>query len=137
MPLSLSAANAIVTLSIPLLFPIPQQLQGFATDDVFNTGQIKSVETLSGGFVFTEVVQNYVLQGDSLSNRFFDVWWTSMQAAQDVYWANGSILLPAVGTKFAMVRGALTGYQPLPDAKKILQPRTHAITWNRVAPSPV
>lgn len=141
---SITSANAVVTLSIPLLFPIPQQLQGFAVDDIYDTDAIKSVETmmgvdgiLSAGFVFVEILQNYSLQADSASNRLFDTWWTQMQAAQDVYFANGQILLPGVSTKFSMTRGVLSAYKPLPDAKKTLQPRRYAITWNKVAPAPV
>ena len=140
---SITAANAIVMLTVPELFLTPQQLQGFAADDVYDTDGINSVETmmgvdgrLSGGFVFVPVAQNYALQADSDSVRFFDTWWTQMQAAQDVYPANGTVLLPAVGKKFTMTRGFLTGYKPIPDAKRVLQPIRFAITWNRVAPSP-
>ena len=58
------------------------------------------------------------------------------KAQQTKFPINGVILLIAVGTKFTMTRGFLTTYQPLPDAKKVLQPRTHSITWERVLPSP-
>ena len=45
---SITSANAILTLAIPLLFPTPVQLQGFAADDVYDIPRIKSVETLMG-----------------------------------------------------------------------------------------
>lgn len=140
---SITSANAVLTLSQPILFPIPQQLQGFAADDVYDVDQIKSVEVLMGvdgvlsaGFVYAEVMQNIRLQADSASNDFFDVVWTQMQAAQDVYPLNGVIILPAIATKFAMVNGYLTGYKPSPDVKKVLQPRNYQITWNKIFPQP-
>lgn len=142
--MSITSANAVLMLSIPLLFPIPQQLQGFATDDIYDVPQIKSVEVqmgvdgvLSGGFVHTQITQSITLQADSVSNDIFDTWWTQMQAAQDTYEANGIIQLPSIGTKFAQTKGFLTGYKPLPAGKRILQPRTYEITWERIAPAPV
>lgn len=142
--MSLTTANAIITLSLPLLFPAPIQLQGFAADDIFDIDSIKSVETsmgvdgiLSGGFVYSEIPQNITLQADSASNDFFDMWWLQMQAAQDVYTVNGVVLLKSVSSQFSMRKGFLTGYKPAPDAKRTLQPRRHTITWERVAPSPM
>lgn len=141
---TITSANAVLMLSQAILFPVPVQLQGFAADDVFNVDQIKSVEVLmgvdgvlSGGFVFSEIMQNIMLQADSASNLFFDTVWTQMQAAQDTYPLTGLISLPSVSTKFTMRNGFLTGYKPVPDAKKILQPRTHQITWGRIAPAPL
>ena len=140
---SITSANAILTLAIPLLFPTPVQLQGFAADDVYDIPRIKSVETLmgvdgvlSGGFIYVEVLQDIMLQADSPSNSLFDTWWTQMQAAVDVYPANGSIVLPGIATKFTMVNGYLTGYTPAPAAKKVLQPRRFEISWNSIVPSP-
>ena len=140
---SITSANTILTLAIPLLFPTPVQLQGFATDDVYDIPRIKSVETLmgvdgvlSGGFIYVEILQDIMLQADSPSNSLFDTWWTQMQAAVDVYPANGSIVLPGIATKFTMVNGYLTGYTPAPAAKKVLQPRRFEISWNSIVPSP-
>lgn len=140
---SITSANAVLMLAIPPLFPVPQQLQGFAADDIYDIPQIRSVEVmmgvdglLSGGFVYVEIRQEISLQADSASNLVFDTWWTQMQAAQDVYVANGIIQLPSIATKFQMVRGFLTGYKPSPGAKKVLQPRRYEITWESVAPAP-
>lgn len=141
--MSITSANAVLTLSQAILFPTPIQLQGFAADDIYDVDSIKSVEdsmgvdgVLSFGFVFVAVPQNISLQADSDSNDFFDTIWTQMQAAEDVYPLNGTIILPGISTKFAMVNGGLTGYKPIPDAKKTLQPRRYQITWNKVFPQP-
>lgn len=141
--MSITAANAVLTLAIAQLFPIPQQLQGFATDDVYDVPTIKSVEVLMGvdgvlsaGFIYAEVPQDIHLQADSPSNAIFDTWWSQMQAARDVYEASGLILLPGLKSKFQQTRGFLTGYKPVPAGKRVLQPRTYQITWERIAPAP-
>lgn len=139
----ITSANAILTLRVQTLFPTPQQIQGFSTDDIYGIAQIKSVETamgvdgvLSGGFVFAAIVQTLMLQADSESNDFFDTWWTNHQSSKGVFVASGLIKLPAITTKFTQTRGFLTGYTPAPAGKKTLQPRSYEITWQNIAPSP-
>lgn len=139
---SITAANAIFTLSITGLFPTPQQLQGFAADAVFETEPLQSAEVLmgvdgnlSGGFVNVEVKQGITLQADSPSIAIFDTWWSQQQAAKDVFTASGIITLKSVGTKWAMTKGFLTTYQPIPNAAKLLQPRKFGITWQSVSPA--
>lgn len=140
---TITSADAVLTLAIPPLFNTPQQLQGFATDDIYNIPRIRSVETamgvdgvLSAGFVFKEIVQEIMLQADSLSNEIFEIWWTQMQAAKATYPASGLIKLPSIATKFTQINGYLTGYTPAPPAKRTLQPRAYEITWQTIAPAP-
>lgn len=139
---SITAANAVYMVSIPLLFPIPQQLQGFAADDVFGTDPLQSAETLmgvdgrlSGGFVYVEIKQSITLQADSPSNDFFDAWYSAQQVAKEPYTASALVLLTSLARKWTMTRGFLTTYQPIPDAKKLLQPRKFGITWESVQPA--
>lgn len=139
---SLTGANAVIMLSVPLVFPVPQQLQGFAADDVFDTDTIESAEVLMGvdgkmsaGFVFVPVKQNYTLQADSQAMFFFQQWWAAQQQAKDVFFASGLILLTTLNSKWTMTKGALTSYKPLPDAKKLLQPRKFTITWESSSPA--
>ena len=139
---SITSANAQILLSIPSLFPIPQALQGFAADDVFDVDPIEPVEAimgvdgiLSAGFVFVPVEQNFALQADSPSIVLFDTWWTAMQIAKDVYFATATVLLPGLGKKWAMNTGILRSYKPLPDAKKTLQPQRFRITWQSALPA--
>jgi hypothetical protein len=140
---AITSADAVLMLSSPLLFPTPQQIQGFATDDIYDIPSIKSVEVLMGvdgvlsaGFVYVQVPQTISLQADSLSNRFFQTIWTQMQAAKSGYAINGVIRLPSISTKFTQVNGYLTGYKPAPSAKKLLQACVYEITWESISPSP-
>jgi hypothetical protein len=141
---AVTAADAVLTLNIPLVFPGgPVQLQGFANDEVFDIPAIKSAETmmgvdgvLSSGFVFVPVMQTISLQADSASNLVFDTWWAQMQATLATLLASGLIVLPSIGTKYTLSNGILTSYKPASNAKKLLQPRTYEITWQNIAPAP-
>lgn len=141
---SITGATATYQLVITDLFDEPQQLQGFAADDVFSNPQIKSTEILMGvdgfmsaGFVFVPIEQSITLQADSPSNDVFDQWYAQQQAQEDVFFANATILLNALGKKWQMTRGVLSGYHPVPDVKKLIQPRKYEITWNNISPAPV
>lgn len=138
---SITGANSTFTLSISGLFPTPVQLQGYATDDAFATESLTPSETLmgvdgilSGGFVFVEVKQTISIQADSPSADIFDQWYSAQQQIQDVFTATGLIMLPSLRKKYSMVKGFLTTYPPLPDVKKLLQPRKFGITWQAAQP---
>lgn len=141
---SLTGANAVIMMSVAGVFPAPQQLEGFAADDVFDTDAIESAETvmgvdgrLSAGFVYVPVRQNYSLQADSPSIDFFDTWWATQQQQRDIFRSTGVTILSAVGKKWNMTRGVLTSYTPIPSVKKLLQPQRFAITWEAILPAPV
>lgn len=142
--MTITAANATITFTVPSVFAAPQQIQGFAADDVYSTDTLESVEEMMGvdgqltaGFVFVPVRQQYTLMADSPSIAFFDQWWQFQQALQDAYPCFGTITLPSKKTQYAMQKGFLKGYKPLPDAKKLLQPQQFAIVWQRIIASPV
>lgn len=141
--LTITAANSIILLSIDGLYDVPQQLQGFSADDVFDTETIAPNETmmgvdgrLSGGFVHNPIRQNFSLQADSASNLMFENWIAAMNRVKETYIANGQVQLPAVGRKYVMVRGFLTSIPPTAAARKVLQPRRYQITWERITAAP-
>lgn len=138
----ITGATAVLTLAIVGLFNTPQQIQGFAADDIYDLDEIESIETLmgvdgilSGGFVWKPQMQTIMLQADSPSNDMFDVWYNQQKAARATYIANGVLSLPAIGLKFVQTNGFLTRYK-LPGAKKLVQPRRYGITWNDVIAQP-
>jgi hypothetical protein len=143
MALTITSANSIYQLSITGLYNSPQQLQGFAADDVFDTPSLKSSEILMGvdgnmsaGFVYVPIMQTIHLQADSASGIIFDQWYAAQQAEQDVFFANAVVALPSIQRKWSMTKGVLSGYMPIPDAKKTLAPRTFEITWNFMSAAP-
>jgi hypothetical protein len=140
---SLTAVNAVITLTIPGVFNQPQQLQQFAVDDVADVDTLTVAETLmgvdgflSGGYVFNKIKYNYTLQANSPSCFVFDQWKLAQDAQTDTFTANGLLLLKSLGTKWTWTRGFLVEWKPAPDVKKILQPRKFAIEWQSVAPQP-
>jgi hypothetical protein len=142
--MSITAANAVITFTIPGIFAAPQQIKGFAADEVFSTDTLESSEEMMGvdgeltaGFVFVPVRQQYTLMADSVSIAIFDQWWQFNQAALEAYPAYGTITLPSKRSQYALQKGFLKGYKPLPDAKKLLQPQQFAIVWQRIIASPV
>ena len=140
----ITAANASISLVIPPLFNAPQQVQGFAADDVYEVPEVESVETLmgvdgvlSGGFVFKPIDQEFMLMADSASiTNIFDIWYLQQVAGLTTYVASGVTVLPAIGKQYTMVGGYLVGYKPLPQAKKLLLPQRFRIRWNFVAATP-
>lgn len=139
---SITSANAVFLITIPSLYAVPQQLQGFSSDEIFATEPLESAETLMGvdgkqssGFVFVAISQTIMLQADSVSNQVFDNWWASQRQVKDVYLANGSIALPSIGLKYTMTNGALKSYQPVADAGKTLKPRKYTISWENINPA--
>lgn len=140
----ITSANAILILSVPLLLPVPQQIQGFSTDEIFDTESAAINETLmgvdgilSGGFVYMPRKMTITLQADSASNTFFDAWAQGMTAGVFVAPATGGITLTGIGKAYVMANGFLTGYKPTPDAKKLLQPRKFELTWESITPAPI
>ena len=142
--MSITSANAVLTLWQPILFPVPQQIQGFGVDDIYDMDEVKIVEELMGvdgvlsfGFVFVAKPQNIMLQADSPSIPFFDVWYLQQVAGLTTYTANGVTILPAIKKKFIMTTGYLIGYKPLPAGKKLLQPQRFRLRFNLSAAIPI
>lgn len=140
--MSLTTANSVLYLAVAGLFPVPQQIQGYATDDIFSTDPVAPNQVsmgvdgkLSGGFVHVERPMSISLQADSESNAFFDAWVAAQEVLQDTYVASGSMLLPGLNRKWTMVRGFLTAYPPMPDGGKMLRPRKYGITWQSITPA--
>lgn len=131
---SLTSANAIILLSVPGLISTPQQLQGFAAEDIFDADAIDVAETVMGadgkmsaGWVPSIKVLNVTLQADSDSVDLFEQWYAAQVAVREIYFGAGSVYLRATQRKYQLVKIALKNYKPLPDGKKILQSRKFAL----------
>lgn len=138
----ITSANAIYQITIPGVFNVPVQLQQFATDDIFDTGAIPAAEVMMGvdgiltaGFVFAPVEQGISLQADSPSIALFETWRSAEVNARDKFPAQAVIVLTTLNTKWALTKGFLRNFPPMPDAKRVLQPRKFSITWEAVSPA--
>lgn len=136
---TITAANAAITLVIDGVFGSGQQLQGFAADDIFSTEQISPTDTimgvdgfLSGGRVPNPIAWSISLQADSPSQFVFDNWYQTQQLIGETVIASGIVTLPAISMSYSLVKGFLTRYSPITDARRVLQPRRFTITWESV-----
>lgn len=140
---SLTAANAVITLSITGLYPSPVQLQGFSADNIYDNPAVDATETamgvdgiLSGGMVFNPIDQTFSLQADSESNTIFETWVQAQYTQKDVFIANCNTRLPALQRVYVATRGFLVNLPRMPTANRILQPRRYTIRWQRVTSTP-
>lgn len=141
---TLTAANSVYMLAVAGLYPVAQQLQGYATDDAFATEaqEIADVQMgvdgiMSAGYVPQPTRQSIMIQADSASGAIFDNWANAMRTAREILRASATIYIPSIGKKYTLTRGVLTSYVPIPGVKKVLQSRTFMITWESVAPAPL
>lgn len=139
----ITSANSIYMLTIPNLFPIPQQLQGYATDAAFDTEASDNAEVvmgvdgvLSAGFVPFVTTQVIHLQADSPSVLLFEAWLAAEKAIREKYFAIANISLPSVSRKYVLSSGVLKAIIPIPSAKKVLGPRDFTIVWGSIDPVP-
>lgn len=139
--MSITAANASIQLAISTVFPIPQQLQGFSIDDVFDAPSIKLTEVQMGvdgqqsaGFVFVSKPITFHFLADSISNDVFDEWAAANEANRTAFIASGLIQLDN-GNKLTLVNGSLTDYMWVPPAKKLLMPTSHTVTFGKIIKS--
>lgn len=140
---SITSANAVITITIPGVYNVPVQLQGFSADNIYDTPAVETVQTamgvdgiLSGGFVYNPIPQTFSIQADSASNKIFEDWDQFQRQAKDVFTANASVTLISVGTIYTHTKGFLSSVSKMPTAGRILQPRQYTITWESVFPQP-
>lgn len=140
---TITAANSVLMLAVSGLFPVPVQIQGFQTDTAFTTESVTNVETYMGvdgkmavGWVPVLKKMTVMLQGDSLSNDFFETWYQAEEAIQEVFIANGTLLVPALKRKYTMLKGVMEGFVPIPEHAKTIRGRTFGLTWEKILGAP-
>ena len=139
---SITSANAVFMLSIGALYSSPQNITNFAADDIFDVDPMMASETmmgvdgkLSAGLVNAPVKWRVALMADSPSIPIFENWYETQRQIQDVYFATGVVALASINRTFNLSVGSLDTYPPIPNARRVLQPRIFSITWERIVPS--
>lgn len=140
---TLTTANSSFSLLVRNLFPVPQKLQGYSTDDSFSVEDVKPAEIqmgvdgyLSAGFVPYPTEITYNFQADSPSIAMFDAVLEAQKAAKELYVFDGIGIIQGTGEKYAFTKGYLTSATPLSQGKKTLQPRKFTITFEVAAKAP-
>jgi hypothetical protein len=87
---TLTSANYTLVLVVPDVFPVPQAIQGYSTDDMFGMEAVTGVETLLGvdgrlsaGWIPVEKRMTITLQADSPSVVMFEVWFVQSEVARE------------------------------------------------------
>lgn len=141
---TITAANSLLYLSVRNLYPVSQQIQGYAADaaflfDAFDTAEaVMGVDgRMSAGFTPAVKVMTVTLQADSTSNDFFDNWQNAQRTAREIYYGDGQVVLPAVRKVFTLTKAVLNNLTPMPAVNRTLQQRQFRLTWEDVVPAPL
>jgi hypothetical protein len=139
---SITSSNSVFTLTVPGLFPVPQQLQGYSADRAWETENLVLSESQIGvdgrktsGYVPSIIPQTISLQADSPSKIIFTSLINAMRAAREVFIISGTIDLPSTGESFVCTRGTLRDAKVIPNAGKVLQPVDYVIEWESISPT--
>ena len=140
---TITAANSIYMLAIDKVYPVYQQIQGFAADAAFTSEANQIGDTVMGvdahlsvGYVPSAYVQTITLMPDSPSFEIFQNWASAERRIREVLIASATITLPSIGQKYALTKGVLSNYKPLPDVQRLLAETQFQIVWERVEASP-
>ncbi|AOK04080.1 hypothetical protein WK25_06110 [Burkholderia latens] len=141
---TITSANSVIMLSAGTIFPVAQQIQGYAAEDIFDTDDVEMAEVQMGldkkqsyGWIPFNVKWRLTLMANSDSILMFDSVIVAERVMMDKFRWDGTVALKSIGKKFTMTNGVLTRGKPIPDAKKVLQPQTFEITWESVLPAPM
>jgi hypothetical protein len=141
--MSITSANATISIAVATIFPNGVTLQRFTTDDIYSSGNIrKNIVKMgvdgfqSAGKIWVSKPVVYHFQPDSPSCAFFDAWQAAEDQLNDTLTATGTTVLPGIGTKWAMINGALGECSPIAQAGQTLRERTFEVIWNKLVSSP-
>lgn len=139
---TLTSANSVLMLAVGGVFPVPQKIEGYASESAFTFDVAKPALVtmgvdgrMSASYVPVPRVQTIMIQPDSPSLRIFEIWMAACESAREMFYANGTLNVPSIDRKYTLTRGVLTQIPPAPDAKATLQFMTFQITWQNVSPA--
>lgn len=141
--MSITSANSVLYLGATGLFTVPQLMEGFAQDDMYDMDAVDNKELLMGmdgklsaGWKPQVKILNITLQADSVSNAFFETIYANEESEKTAYALFGTLLQPSLNKSYTLGTGYMVGFKPLADAKKTLQPRKFAIHWQTLIAVP-
>lgn len=141
---TITSANSAFSIVVPLVFPVPQNVQGYAADDAFATEAVDTAQAIMGvdgkmaaGFVPFPTKLNITLMANSKSIAIFETWLQAMQAAREVFYGDATIVLPSISRTYVFTQGVLTRVTQSSAAKKVLQPVAYEITFENLSIVPL
>lgn len=143
---TITGSSIVLTFAVESYSPAPVKIQGYSPDASVDGEALTVGEVLKGidgfdtsGFYQTVLPTPFELMADSPSIAFIDGWMAFQMNLSggngDVVRAiNGVVTYPSLGKTFAVNRGTLTNYKPIPAGQRLLRPRPFTITWGQWQP---
>ena len=136
---TITSANAVFLLSVGLLYPVAQKIEGFAADSAWAFDAINNAEIVQGvdgqtsaGWIPHLTVMTITLQPDKAGYPIFDTWFSTEEMMREKLSADGELTLSSIGKKIQLGDGFLSGGVAAPDGKKVLSPVNYKITWSSI-----
>lgn len=134
--MTITSANATVTLRVPGLYESPVTLEGFQTDAIVSPAQVNPVVAemgadghMSVGWVPTVKAVTFAFAADSPSRQVMEDWYSTQEALREVMLCEVEAVLPSVNRKYTGLRGALTAAQPGVNAQQTLRGSSFTVTF--------
>ncbi len=95
---TLTSANSVFYLGVAGIFPVPQKIEGYATDDAFAFEAVQPAQAVMGvdgrmsaGYTPFMSIQTITIQADSPSMIVFEAYMAAMKTAREVFYCNGTL----------------------------------------------
>lgn len=140
-PKSTTAISARLIINIPELGLIGHKVEGFSADEAVSFEEVDVSEIyigvdgqLNAGYVPQIKTMRMLLAPTSPSLTIFNRLFQEMKRREEILWIQSAVLtLPAIKQSYALTNGALNGFTPVTNVKKVLQPVPIRITWGDVS----
>lgn len=143
---TITGSSIVLTFAVESYSPAPVKIQGYSPDASVDGEALTVGEVMKGidgfdtsGFYQTALPTPFELMADSPSIAFMDSWMATQMLLNggtgDILRAiNGVVTYPSLGKSFAVNRGTLTSYKPIPAGQRLLRPRGFTIVWGQWSP---
>ncbi len=141
---TITSANSVFMLGASPLYPVAQQIQGYAADDAFTIEETEMAEVrmgvdgfLAGGYTPYPIPLSFTLQANSESNIIMDLIMDYQDSQIEVINFFASFSIPSLGMIYDMQNGYLVKGSPMASAKKVMEARKFSITFNNIMRVPI
>jgi len=113
------------------LFPAGLKLEAYSTDGAWSQDEYETVEhrmgvdgKMAAGYTPVEKSITFNFEANSPTLDGLDLLFQTMEVSQTPIFGSIIITCPSIKKTFTLVNCLLTGYKLIPDAEKILAPRS-------------
>lgn len=136
---TITSANSVFSIAIDPIYPSAVTLQGYGVDDAFSSESIEKTLMQIGvdgqpalAYVYRTTNITVNLQSNSPSIEIFNRWANTMDSIREALPCNAVIELPALGKRYVLSIGALTGYTPVPTTTEYINDISFTITFSKI-----